>query len=67
MPRQVISLWVSSVSLSNALRFVFEGGKMLYIMVKKGKSNSARFAQKYYKGHVRAERALQLFMIANMT
>jgi len=47
--------------------FVFEGGKMLYIMVKKGKSNSARFAQKYYKGHVCAERALQLFMILNMT
>ena len=40
---------------------------MLYIMVKKGKSNSARFALEYYKGHVRAERALQLFMIANMT
>jgi hypothetical protein len=61
------SLWVSSVSLLNALRFVFEGGKMLYIMVKKRKSNSARFVQKYYVGHVRAERALQLFMIANMT
>ena len=67
MPRQTISLSVSSVSLSKALRFVFEGGKMLYIMVKKGKSNSARFALEYYKGHVRAERALQLFMIANMT
>jgi len=40
------SLWVSSVSLSKALRFVFGGGKMLYIMVKKRKSNSARFAQK---------------------
>ena len=62
-----LSLSVSSVSLSKALGFVFEGGKMLYIMVKKGKSNSARFALKYYKGHVHAERALQLFMIPNMT
>jgi len=35
MPRQVFSLSVSSVSLSNALRFVFDGGKMLYIMGKK--------------------------------